>query len=163
MFMKIFIPAALAGLLFANQPLFAEETAAQPVQGEVAAEASVEAVDPGQVQEAAVPAGAGETLSGPGATTDEQGSAGKSEGMAMPPGVMQPGMMGPGMPGCRMGKDGMKGMMMPGVPGKGCKTGCAMGCAGITRNQYRELMGRLDVLDARLAKIDAMLERLLKR
>jgi hypothetical protein len=38
-----------------------------------------------------------------------------------------------------------------------------MGCAGITREQYRELMGRLDVLDARMVKIDAMLERLLKR
>jgi len=81
-------------------------------------------------------------------------------------------MMGPGMPGCRMGKGGMKGMM-PGVMGRGgmmgsgidrgCKTGCAMGCAGITKKQYRELMGRLDVLDARMAKIDAMLEHLLKR
>jgi hypothetical protein len=172
MFMKIFIPVALAGLLFANQPVFAEEMAAQPEQGEVATVVSVEAVDPGQVQEAAVPAGADETLAGPGTTTDEQVSADKNEGMAMQPGMMQPGMMGPGMPGCRMGKGGMKGMM-PGAMGrggmmgsgigKGCKTGCAMGCAGITREQYRELMGRLDVLDARMVKIDAMLERLLKR
>ena len=90
----------------------------------------------------------------------------------MQPSMMQPGMMGPGMSGCRMGMGGMKGMM-PGVAarggmmgggiGKGCKTGCAMGCSGVTREQYRELMGRLDVLDARMAKIDAMLERLLKR
>ena len=85
--------------------------------------------------------------------TDEQVSADKSEGMAM-----QPGMMGRGMPGCHMGKGGMKGMM-PGVMGKGCKADCA----GITKKQYRELIGRLDVLDARMAKIDAMLERLLKR
>jgi len=173
MFMKLFIPVALAGLLFANQPVFAEETAAQPEQGEVAATVSVEAVDPGQVEEAAVPAGAGETLGGPGTTTDEQVSADKSEGMAMQPGMMgpgmmQPGTMGQGMPGCRMGKGGMKGMM-PGVMGRGgmmgsgIGQGCKTGCAGINREQYRELMGRLDVLDARMAKIDAMLERLLKR
>jgi len=143
----------MASLLFSSQSAFAEETAAQPEQGEVAAVVSVEAVDSGQAQEAAVPADAGETSAAPGAVTDEQVSAGKSEGMAM-----HPGMMGPGMPGCHMGKGGMMGMM-PGVMGKACKTDCA----GITRKQYRELMGRLDVLDARMAKIDAMLERLLKR
>jgi hypothetical protein len=173
MFAKIFIPVALAGLVFVNQPVFAEETAAQPEQGNVAAVLSVETVDPGQVQEAAAPAGTEETSGGPGTATDEPGSADKSAGMEMQPDVTQPGMMGPGMPGCRMGKGGMMGMM-PGVMGrggmmgsgmgKGCKTGCAMGgCTGITREQYRELMGRLDVLDARMAKIDAMLERLLKR
>ena len=52
-------------------------------------------------------------------TMDEPGSADKSEGMAM-----QPGMMGPGKKGCRMGMGGMKGMM-PGGMGKGGMMGAA--------------------------------------
>ena len=76
---------------------------------------------------------------------------------------MQPGMMGPGKKGCRMAKGGMKGMMPGGMGKGGMMGGCCMGHTGITKKQYRELMGRLDVLDARTAKIDAMLERLLER
>jgi hypothetical protein len=107
--------------------------------------------------------GAPGMMGGSGMMMGEQGSADKSEGMAMQP----------GMPGCRMGKGGMMGMMPGGAMGKGgmmgcgmgkdCKTGCCMGRSGISKEQYRELMGRLDVLDARMAKIDAMLERLLER
>ena len=105
--------------------------------------------------------------SDPGMTMGDQGSADKNEGMAM-----EPGMQGPGKEGCRMGKGGMKGMMhggmgkggmMGGGMEKGGKMGCRMGQSGITQEQYRELIGRLDVLDARMAKIDAMLERLLER
>jgi len=166
MFTKKFIPVVLTGLLFASQPVLSGEPVVQPEQGEVAAVVTLEAVDPSQVQEAAVPAGGMET-DGPGMTTDEQGGADKTGGMAM-----QPGMMGPGKKGCRMGNGGMKGMMPGGMgkvammgDGKGadCKAGCCRGHSGITKKQYRELMGRLDVLDARMAKIDAMLERLLER
>jgi hypothetical protein len=166
MFTRKIIPVVLTGLLFASQPVLSEEPVAQPAQGEVAAVVTVEAVDPGQGQETAAPAGGMET-DGSGMTMDKQDDADKSQGMAM-----QPGMMGPGKKGCRMGKGGMKGMM-PGGMGKGammgdgkgadCKAGCCMGHSGITKKQYRELMGRLDVLDARMAKIDAMLERLLER
>jgi hypothetical protein len=175
MFTKKFISVVLTGLLFASQPVLSEEPVVQAEQGEVAAVVTLEAVDPAQVQETAAPAGEMET-DGPGMTTDEQSSPDKTEGMAMPS-----GMMGPGKKGCRMGKGGMKGMMhsgmggmggmgkggmkgmMPGGMSEGCKTGCCMGHSGITKKQYRELMGRLDVLDARMAKIDAMLERLLER
>ena len=166
MFTKRFIPVFLAGLVFASQPVLSEEAVVQPEQGEVAAVVTLEAVDPAQVQETAAPAGGMETDS-PGMTTDEQGGADMPGGMAM-----QPGMMGPGMKGCRMGMGGMKGMMPGGMgkgammgcgTGAGCKTGCCMGHPGITKKQYRELMGRLDVLDARMAKIDAMLEHLLER
>jgi len=159
MFTKKFIPVVLTGLLFASQPVLSEEPVVQPEQGDVAAVVTLEAVDPGQIQETAAPAGGTET-DGAGMTTDEQGSPDMSGGMAM-----QPGMMGPGKKGCRMGKGGMKGMMQGGMGGmgEGCKTGCCMGHSGITKKQYRELMGRLDVLDARMAKIDAMLERLLER
>ncbi len=161
MITKKFIPVVLTGLLFASQLALSEEPVVQPEQGDVAAVVTVETVDPGPVQETAAPA-AGMETDGPGMTMDEPGSAAKSEGMAM-----QPGMMGPGKKGCRMGKGGMgkggmKGMM-PGGMGEGCKTGCCMSHSGITKKQYRELMGRLDVLDARMAKIDAMLERLLER
>jgi len=166
MFTKKLMPVVLTGLLFASQPVLSEEAVVQPEQGDVAAVVTLEAVDPGQVEETAAPA-AGTETDGSGTTTDEQSGADKTGGMAM-----QPGMMGPGMKGCRMGKNGMKGMMPGGMGnggmtgggmGAGCKTGCRMGRSGITKNQYRELMGRLDVLDARMAKIDAMLERLLER
>jgi hypothetical protein len=162
MFTKKFISVVLAGVLFASQPVLSEEPVVQPEQDEVAAVVTVEAVDPGQVQETAAP-GAGMQTDEPAITVDEPGSADKSQGMAM-----QPGMMGPGKKGCRMVKGGIGGMgsmkgMMPGGMGVGCKTGCCMSHSGITKKQYRELMGRLDVLDARMAKIDAMLERLLAR
>jgi hypothetical protein len=166
MFTKKFIPVVLTGLLFASQPVLSEEAVVQPETGEVTAVVTLEAVDPGQVQETAAPAGGMET-DGPGMTKDEQGGADMTGGM-----TMQPGMMGPGKKGCRMGKGGMKGMMPGGMAnggrmgdgkGAGCKAGCCTGHSGITKKQYRELMGRLDVLDARMAKIDAMLERLLER
>jgi hypothetical protein len=166
MFMKRVLPVALTGLLFASQPVLSEETVVQPEQSGVAAVVTVDAVDPGQVQESAAPSGAME-MGGPAMTMDEQGSADMNEGTAM-----EPGLMGPGKKGCRLGKGGMRGMMsggmgkggmMGGGMGEGCKTGGCMGHSGISKEQYRELMGRLDVLDARTAKIDAMLERLLEQ
>jgi hypothetical protein len=166
MFTKKLIPVVLTGLVFASQPVLSEEPVVQPEQGDVAAVVTLEAASPEQVEETAAPVAAAET-DGSGMTTGEHSGADKTGGMAM-----QPGMMGPGKKGCRMGKDGMKGMMpggmgnggmMEGGMGAGGKTGCCMGHPGITKNQYRELMGRLDVLDARVAKIDAMLERLLER
>lgn len=165
MFTKRFIPVFLTGLVFASQPVLSEEAVVQPEQGDVAAVVTLEAVDPAQVQETTAAVGGSETKAS-GMTTDEQGSP-DTTGMAM-----QPGMMGPGKKGCRMGRGGMKGMMpagmgkgamMAGGTGAGCRTGCCMSHSGITKKQYRELMGRLDVLDARIVKIDAMLERLLER
>jgi len=166
MFTKRFIPVFLTGLVFASQPVLSEEVVVQPEQDEVAAVVTLEAVDPAPVQETAAAVGGSETEA-PGMTTDEQGSSDMTGEMAM-----QPGMMGPGKKGCRMGRGGMKGMMpsgmgkgamMAGDTGAACKTGCCMSHSGITKKQYRELMSRLDVLDARMVKIDAMLERLLER
>jgi hypothetical protein len=172
MFMNRFIPVTLIGLLFVSHPVFSEETAAQPEPGGSAAGVAAEAVAPAPAQETATPAsgmemGEHDMMGGPKMTMGDQGSADKNEGMAM-----EPGMQGPGKEGCRMGKGGMKGMMhggmgkggmMGGGMEKGGKMGCRMGQSGITQEQYRELIGRLDVLDARMAKIDAMLERLLER
>lgn len=135
-----FAPVALAGLLIVCQPAYSQETAVQQEQDDVAVIELAAAADEGQAPEAAAPA---------------DGNA----AMTMPPGMMGQGMMGPGMKGCRTG---MKGMM-PGAMGKGGMKGCCSDRSGISNKQYRELMGRLDVIDARMAKIDAMLERLLER
>jgi hypothetical protein len=122
-------------------------------------------VEPAPAQETVSPSGAMD-MGGPGEeAADEPAEAVVSQGMAM-----HPGMHGPGKKGCRVGKAGMMAMMHGGMAkggmrgdGKHCKTKFCDGHSGISKRQYRELMGRLDVLDARLAKIDAMLERLLER
>ena len=162
MFMKRFIPITLTGLLFASQPALTEEAAVQPEPGGIAAEATVEAVETGQAQETAAPSGGMELggpgmMGGPGMSMGEQGGAGKTGEMAM-----EPGTQGPGKEGCRMGKGGRKGMMHGGM-GKGCMGKGCMGHSGMTQEQYGELVGRLKVLDARTAKIEVMLERLLEQ
>jgi hypothetical protein len=174
MFTKRYAVVALVALLFGSQPLLAQEASVQSDQG--AAEVStvgqpapgaveaVVAVEPAPAQEMTESSGATDT-GGPGEATNEQAETVETQGMAM-----HPGMPGPGKKGCRVGKAGMMGMMH-GVMGKGgmrgdgksCMTKSCDGHSGISKRQYRELMGRLDVLDARLAKIDAMLERLLER
>ena len=180
MFTKTVAAVVLAASLFAGQSLLAEEAAVQPrqgaieamvsgepEQGDVAAIVAVEAVDPARTQEMAAPSGGAMDMDAPGDATGEQGEAEVSQAMAM-----NPGMQGPGMKGCRMGKGGMMGMMHGGMgkaammgecKGPRCKSSACAEHAGISKKQYRELMGRLDVLDARMAKIDAMLERLLQR
>jgi hypothetical protein len=167
MFIKRFIAVVVTGLQFASQPVLSEEMAAEPGQGGSPAEAPAAVVETVEVTETTVPSGVME-MGDPG-MMGEQGSSPKGEGMAM-----EHGMMAPGKQRCRMGmgKGGMKGMMS-GAMGKGCMMGdgmgkcgtmgCCKGRSGITKQQYRELMGRLDVIDARMAKIDAMLERLLER
>jgi hypothetical protein len=75
---------------------------------------------------------------------------------------MESGMQGPGKEGCRMGKGGRKGMMHGGM-GKGCMGKGCMGHSGMTQEQYGELIGRLKMLEARTAKIEVMLERLLEQ
>ena len=180
MFTKRYAAVALVALLFAGQPLLAQEAAVQPDQGAVEASAvgqpapgvveATVAVEPAPAQETVSPSGAMDTV-GPGEAADEPAEAVVSQGMAMNPGMaMHPGMHGPGKEGCRVGKAGMMAMMHGGMAkggmkgdGKHCKTKFCDGHSGISKRQYRELMGRLDVLDARLAKIDAMLERLLER
>ncbi len=95
-------------------------------------------------------------------------------GMGMRPGMqtgsmVQPGMMG-GMPGGCMERPGMMGNR--GMMGSGGMMGMMRGCPGgmlgggrgpAMQENYREVMGRLDLLDARLAKIETMLEHLLQR
>jgi hypothetical protein len=69
-------------------------------------------------------------------------------------GMMPKGMMAGGGPGGGMMGRGM-GQSMGAMGG--------MGCPGMMQQKFGKLMGRLDVLEARTAKIEAMLERLLQR
>lgn len=44
-----------------------------------------------------------------------------------------------------------------------CKTGCEVRTGGCRQDRHREVVERLDLIEARLARIDAMLEALLRR
>jgi len=90
----------------------------------------------------------------------------------MMPGMMQKGMMGgmqgmgsgPGS-GMMQGGPGMMGMggMMKGSPGMGCKMHQGMKGGHGMMQKHRDLENRLDLIDARLAKIETLLERLMQR
>ena len=91
--------------------------------------------------------------------------------MGGPRGGMMPGMMmgrGKGQRGgMGMGRQAMMGQMDDDDDGQ---SGMMMGRGGRgegrghgKREEYRKLMGRLDLLEARMAKIETMLERLLER
>jgi hypothetical protein len=151
MLKSTFAPFALAGLLAVSLPVFSQEAAVPPDQDEVPA--IDPAADEGQAPEAAAPAEGGGAMMMPGMMG--QGTSGQ--------GMMGPGMMGQGTKGCRTGMGGMKGMKPGGMKGMCGMKGCCAEDSGISKKQYHELMGRLDVLEARMAKIDAMLERLLER
>lgn len=154
MFIKRIIPAILSGLLLVSPLALAGETADQATQAGAgigsAGEGSVTAKTP------ETPPNAEGVTDGSGMVSGQDNS-GNAGGMAM-----RPGMGGPGKPWCHMGRGGMKGMMQGGGMGKdGMKCGC-LAHRGITQQQFRELDGRLKVLDARMAKIEVMLERLLE-
>jgi hypothetical protein len=153
MFRNSIAPLALSGLLVVSLPVFSQEAVVPPDQTAVPATTSTP--DESQAPEAAAPA--------------------EGDGATMMPGMMGRGMMGQGRKSCHKGMGGMMGMMSgpmskggmnamgPGARDMDGMQGCRADRAGISKKQYRELMGRLDILDARMAKIDAMLERLLQR
>jgi hypothetical protein len=88
---------------------------------------------------------------------------GASEGAGTTVPMDMTGMMG-GRPGGCMGRPGMMGGGgMMGMT-RGCPGGMMGGRGGPGMQQHdREVMGRLDLLDARLTKIETMLEHLLQR
>ena len=85
------------------------------------------------------------------------------KGMMGGQGMMGKGMMGKGMMGGSGGDDEGAGMMGGGGMMHGGKGGMMGGGKGGMQERYRELRDRLDLLDARMAKIETMLERLLQR
>jgi hypothetical protein len=159
MFIKRLVPVALCGLLLASPLVPAEEAVVQAPQGGTGS--SGEATATGQAPETKAPTEGmtkDQGMMGAQGMAPEQGNTGKSGDMAM-----QPGMGVPGKPWCHRGKVGMKGMMQGGGMGKGGMMGGCVGHGGMTQEQFRELNGRLAVLDARMAKIEVMLERLLEQ
>ncbi len=178
MLKKQLVPAVLSGLLLAS-PLVMAEEAHHPEKATAMVEQGAGAGESAEAGGEAMPAGPGAIVLG-----------GQQEGEAPPAGsTMGPGMMmgrGMGKGGCMMGmmrrgkmagmqdgagQGGMKmchggkmGMMHGGKGGgmKGC--GCHRGGKGHGMHEkHRKLIGRLDLLEARLAKIETMLERLLQR
>ncbi|MEL0586412.1 MAG: hypothetical protein AAES65_16200 [Candidatus Thiodiazotropha sp. (ex. Lucinoma kazani)] len=79
-------------------------------------------------------------------------------------------MMRPGMMSGQQSGDSQGGMMAPGMMGqggmmsKGMKGGQGKGMMGHgMMHKHQQVINRLDLLDARMAKIETMLERLLQR
>lgn len=191
MLMKKCLPAALPALLLLSPWALAQETPTQdpgvsaveaPAPGDetsavdmAAGETEMEAT--GSMDDSASSSDesgdeSGSTMAGPGMmgmpgmTGGPQGPGMMMGGGAMkdmtrcPKGMMGKGMMGKGMgQGMMGGMGGGQGMM--GMP-RGGKGGMMGGGPGMKRH-YRDLRNRLDLLDARMAKIETMLEHLMQR
>jgi hypothetical protein len=165
----MFVPMTLAGLLLASPIVMAVEANHPDEEGAVTADES----------------GAGLVAVETVETTDESPSAEQPAAMGGP-GMMDQGMMGQGMmggqqteassaaagttrPGMGMGRSGMMGgqqgqgggmgMMRQGMMGGGMMDKPKRGVA----EMHQQVLGRLDLLEARLAKVETMLERLLQR
>jgi opacity protein-like surface antigen len=155
MLMKRFVPLAMSAALLSSPLVMAEVT--QPPDSGMAPAAEPAATEHTPSAETVAPGTPGGMTVGGSDMTD----ASEGAGTTMPMDMM--GMMGGGPGGCMgrpgmMGGGGMMGMM------RGCPGGMMGGRGGPGMQQhYREVMGRLDLLDARLTKIETMLEHLLQR
>lgn len=151
MLKKQFVPMALSALLLVSPLAMAQEAhqAHHPEEGAVTGKESTTA-------SGEMPTSSGGMMGGSGMMG--QGMMGSQQEAENPPAGSS---MGSGM---MMGRRGMMGMMHGGK-GEGM-----MGCGGHGKGRghgkqekNQELIGRLDLLEARLAKIETMLERLLQR
>jgi hypothetical protein len=154
---KGFAAAALCGLLAASPWAWAEE-AHHPAADEATA-VTTPSGSPGMPMRGSAMMGQGTSGAQAGASEERTGAAPAQTGpqtgqaggaMGMPMGG--PGMMGGMMPQAKMAK-GMMGPRMGGGP---------MGC-GMQQGYYSRLLGRIDVLEARIAALQGMVERLLER
>ncbi|MEA3274097.1 MAG: hypothetical protein U9Q81_02120 [Pseudomonadota bacterium] len=182
MIKKQLVPMALSALLVATPLVMAEEAHHPEQSAEDAASESTAVAPATQASDDAAPAGTGPvTPKAPGMMPP--GMSGQGGGMMMP-GMMQKGMMG-GMQGMGGGPAGgmMKGgpgmMGMGGTMGKGAMMdrkmmGCMQGMGGgmmqkgmmgghAMMQKHQQVVNRLDLIDARLAKIETLLERLMQR
>lgn len=172
MLIKKCLPAALPALLLLSPWALAQEAPAQD-----AGISSVEAPAPSDETSAAdVAAGEMEMEATDDSATSTNESGDESDSSMAGSGMMMPGMTGgPRGPGMMMGCGAMKdmtrcpkGMMGQGM-GRGMmgmmhggKGGMMGGGPGMQRH-YRDLRNRLDLLDARMARIESMLEHLMQR
>jgi len=179
MMKKTVVSMAMAALFIASPLAFAVDEhhpgdEAQPMQADPSAESmtseSGDASSGGMMpMDGSMDQASGAMMMGP--AMGDTGTMGS--GMMMGgPGMMgqRGGMMRQMMMGSQQGADGQGGMMGPGKM-RGCASGMhqggmmnrGMGGMGGMMQSRQQLMGRLDLLDARLAKIEAMLESLLQR
>lgn len=151
MFKKNFVFVALSGLLLAS-PLVLAVDEHHP---EKAAEVTQDALSMEKAPGDAVVAPSG--MMKPGMMSGGQSAESQSGTMMMG----RPGMMkgGPGMMGNRSGMMGQGGMMSQGMKGG---HGKGMMGHGMMR-KHKQVVNRLDLIDARMAKIEVMLERLMQR
>jgi hypothetical protein len=168
MLKRKFVPVALSGLLFASPLVMAVDEHHPEKAAEVTQDAPSLENAPGDA--ATAPSG----MMKPGMMSGRQNTDIQGGTMMMG----RPGMMkgGPGMMGNRGGM--MRRMMMGGQQGGGEMMGPGMmkggsgmmgqggghgmGGHGMMR-KHQQVLNRLDLLDARMAKIEAMLERLMLR
>jgi len=181
MLKKKFIPVALSSLMFVSPFVMAVDEHHPEKASEVTQD--VPAVEKVSVDATVVPSGTmkpgmmsmGQNtdqpsgtmmmgrpgMMGPGMTSGKQ--SGESQSGKMGPGMM---MGGPGMMGNRGGmmRGGSSMMGQGGMMSQGMKGGHGKGMMGHgMMPKHQQVVNRLDLLDARMAKIEAMLERLIQR
>ncbi|GEM_PF-2373125 len=175
MFKQILITFAISGLLGSGPAVLAEEAHPSDQADGAKAPAAVQTAPTGTAStDTAMPMGKGSPMRGemkmgggvPSGQMPGRGMMGPAGGMMqkmMRPGgaagettaqMPMAGRMGMGRPCAQKEGGGMmgKGMMNKGMMGK-----------RMMMAKHRQLVNRLDLIDARLAKIEAMLERLLQR
>jgi hypothetical protein len=162
------IPLTLSSLLLASPVVIAEEAHHPETTAEGPATVATPAPAPTEAPGDAAPGSEPTATQGSGMM--RPGMSGQGGGMTMP-GMKQKWMMGGmqgmgGGPGSGMiqGGPGMgMGGMMKGGQGMGCKMHQGMKGGHCMLQKHRDLESRLDLIDARLAKIETLLERLMQR
>lgn len=141
---KQLIPMALSSLLLAGPLAMAEE-----------------AHHPEQAGEEGAPAA---TAVAPATETSGEAAGGADPATTEGSGMMTPGMMQKPMMGGMQGMGGGPGSgMMKGGRGMGCKMHQGMKGGHGMMQKHQDVVNRLDLIDARLVKIEALLERLMQR
>lgn len=158
--MKPLLPAALCALLVASPFAMAQETRDPAATAAAAGSPPVsDMAQPGTEAQPMAPS------SGPGMMGGQPGSGCPMMGGGMMKRMGKGTMMGAqqeeGSEMMRMMNGGKRG-------GMGMMAGMQQGAAGGGKghgmpDHYKRLMGRLDLLEARMAKMETMLERLLER
>ena len=158
---KQLVPMVLSALLLAS-PLALAEEAHHPEQAGAETK-SATTLDAPAAKESGDAAADSESATTPAPGMPPPGMAGQGGGM------MMPGMMHKRMMAGMQGMQGMGGMM-----GRGPMMGCMHGMGGNMMKKgmmggpgmmqmHQQVVTRLDLIDARLAKIEALFGRLMQR
>ena len=161
MLKKNIISVALSGLLFSSPLVMAVEEHHPENADEVTQDAPSMEKAPGDAAVATSGMmGAGMMKGGPAMMGNRSGMMRQM----MMGGQQGGGGMMQGGPGMMMGQGGNKVMAQGGMMSQGMKGGHGKGMMGHgMMRKHRQVVNRLDLIDARLAKIETMLERLMQR